>query len=169
MRTLVTMVLGALMMILESSAAGVFELAVWVPHVAIGVIIYLALERDLVEASALTLVLAWMADLLGGAPPGLIGLSLTVVFLGVRLSAARFAYKRWLARAALAIVAAAAGQTVVMATLLLVGYDVALLAPFALAALPSCLLAPVGLVLAWLPMSKVDSLFARRSKQLLTT
>jgi cell shape-determining protein MreD len=160
---------GALLLILESSAAGVFDLAVWVPHVGIGVVIYLALERDFAEAGLSTLLLAWVADLVGGAPPGIIGLSLTLVFFGVRLTTARFAYKRWLARVLLAVAAAFAQQTLVLAILLLVGNNVAILAPYALAALPSCLAAPIGMTLVWLPMSKLDGLFSRRSRRLLAS
>jgi len=166
-QSLVTIVVAALLLILESSAVGVFDLAIWVPHVAIGVVIYLALEKDLVGAGLSTLVLAWVADLVAGAPPGVIGLSLTLVFFGVRLSATRFSYKRWLVRMVLAIGATLGQQTLILAILLLVGHDLSMVTTYAFAALPSCLAAPIGTLLVWLVLARVDGLFSRRSHQLL--
>ena len=159
MRIVLTILTGFLLLVLESVFVGTFHIDTFLPHVACGLMIYLALQKELFEGGIEATLLAWTADLLGGAPPGVIALGLALIFFTIRLTAQRLSYRSVLVRAALSIVVAAALQTIMLLILLVVLGDLSLIATYLLAALPSALTAPIGLFLTWGPLSRIDGLF----------
>lgn len=155
MRIVATLLAGLVLLLLEPLAASVLGLDVWLPHIALGLALALALDRDFTEGAFLLMALAWVADLASGAPAGLVAMPLSLVFLAVKGSMTRFTYRSRLVRVALAIVAAALLHALEFALAAGLTRELVLWPAFVRGALPSSLVAPVGLwlcraVLGWL-------------------
>lgn len=168
MRFLLTLITGLALLILEAAWVGVFDVDTFLPHVAPALILYLALQKDVFEGGVEAALIAWAADLLGAAPPGMNALALTLLFFALRAAGARLAYRSLLVRAGLAVAAAAFTQAVVLLALLVTLGELRLLASFGVAALPSCLAAPLGLLLTWPLLARIDAFFQPKTRNLLS-
>jgi cell shape-determining protein MreD len=168
-RTLITIAVGTLLLLVESIYVAIFDVDTWVPHIAAGLVTYLALRKDLFEGAVCIVVLAWVADLLGGAPPGVVSLSLTAVFFLVWVIAQSLRLRRWVSRVVVSVLAAALVQAVGVCATVLLGGPATLFATLALSAGPSALLAPVGLGVSWVCLWWVDKTFASRQRGILTS
>jgi hypothetical protein len=168
-RNLITLLAGFLLMLLEAVYIGLFAVDNWLPHIGVGVMIYLALRKGLFEACVAVLLLTWVADLLSAAPPGIVAMSLTLTFFAVYVSNRTVAYRGWPVRIALSVVAAIFAQTAAAVLLVAFSRELTVLPALAFSGLPSALLAPVGLVISWAALAWIDKTFAARQRGLLTT
>ena len=167
MRIAATIAVGILLLLLEAIAVELFDLSNWLPHVASGIVVYLALRKELFEACIEVAALAWIADLLAVAPPGVVALAITVVFFGVRIASVRLTFSARIVRVALAVLAAAAVQIVAVGVVAALTGELRLVTALVLAGLPSALLAPVGFLVSWLALARVDKVLAPRQRGLL--
>lgn len=167
MRFLLTLVTGLALLIVESAWVGVFDVDTLLPHVAPALIVYLALQKEIFEGGVEAIFIAWAADLLGAAPPGMNALALTLLFFAVRAAGTRLAYRSVLVRAGLALAAAAFTQAIILLALLVTLGELRLLTSFLVAALPSCLTAPLGLLLVWSLLGRIDAFFQIKTRNLL--
>ncbi|MEL6180594.1 MAG: hypothetical protein AAFS10_16660 [Myxococcota bacterium] len=151
-----------MLLLLESLVLDLFGLSLWLPHVASALVVYIALERDMFDGCLEIFALSWCAELLSGSPPGIYALAITLLFFGVRLSAVRLSYRAWPVRLGLAIFAALGLHALLLVLLLMSGQPTQYLSTFVLAGAPSCLAAPLGLVVVWLILERLDNLFKRR-------
>ncbi|MBH25737.1 MAG: hypothetical protein CMH57_15125 [Myxococcales bacterium] len=162
MHRLATILVGIVLLLLESLLLDLFGLSLWLPHVASALVVYIALEREMFEGCVEVLGLAWVAELLSGSPPGVYALAVTLLFFGVRLSAVRLSYRAWPVRLGLSVVAALGLHALLLIILLMSGHPTSYVTTFALAGAPSSLAAPLGLVVVWLSLERLDELFKRR-------
>ena len=135
----------------------------WHTHVISALVVYIALEREMFDGCVEIVALAWIAELVTGSPPGVYALSVTLLYFGVRLSAARLSYRAWPVRLGLAVVAALGLHTLLVAALLISGHPARYLTTFLLAGVPSTFAAPLGLVVVWVSLERLDGLFKRRT------
>lgn len=168
-RNLITLVAGSLLLLLEAVYVGLFAVDTWLPHVGVGVMLYLALRKQLFEACVAVLVLSWVADALAAMPPGITALSLTATFFVVYISNRSLAYRGWPVRIVLAVLAAAFAQTATAVLMAALVREPGILRALVFAGLPSTLLAPVGMALAWLALAWIDKTFAARQRGLLAS
>ncbi len=168
-RNLITLIAGFLLLLFEAVYVGLFAVDNWLPHVGVGVMIYLALRKGLFEACVAVLLLAWVADLLSAAPPGVVAMSLTLTFFAVYVSNKTLAYRGWPVRIGLSLVAALFAQTASALMVVALTRELSVLPALALAGVPSALLAPVGLAVSWVALAWIDKTFAARQRGLLTT
>jgi len=167
-RVMFTVLFGLVLLVLESIYVAVFVADTWIPHMAAGLVLYLALKRTMFEGAVCLIMLAWIADLMAAAPPGVVALSMTVVFFGVWLLAQSLALKSWPVRLALSVVVAALVQVLgIIIVMITVGPE-GLWGPLFLSGLPSSLMAPVGALCCWGALWWVDKTFAPRQSGLLT-
>ncbi len=75
------------------------------PDVATLVIVYLAMEHELISGLVTTLVVGYIADVFSGDPPGLYLASLVIVYLVLRLIVLRIVGSRWFIVTGLSILA----------------------------------------------------------------
>jgi rod shape-determining protein MreD len=75
------------------------------PDVATLVIVYLAMDHELISGLVTTLVVGYIADVLSGDPPGLYLASLVIVYLLLRLIVLRIVGSRWFIVTGLSILA----------------------------------------------------------------
>lgn len=162
MQSLLTLIVSTLLLVLESLVVHAFDLDTYTPHVACSLVVYLALERSMGKGAFQTVIIAWMADLIAAGPPGVYGLALTLLFLLLKVSSSQITYASVPVRAALSIVAAALVQAIVLVVLLALGQGDGLARAFVLAALPSTLLAPIGLWMSWSALERLDDAFQKK-------
>ncbi len=170
MQTLITIAVCLALLLGEALAVELFNLDVWLPHVGVGIVVFLALRPPWVVGCAGVLAAAWWADLLGCSPPGVHALSLTLVFFIVKLGGQRLDGRSALVRTGVAVVAAGVLITLeALMVTMLGGAPWEPLAGFFIGALPSALAAPVGLVVAWGALDRVDRFFTARQSRSLGT
>ena len=162
MQNLASIITGILLLLSEALLVDLFGVSTWYPHFAIGIIVYLALERELVDGCVCVIVLAWTAELLSGSPPGATALALSILFLIVRVSASRLSYRAFLVRFGLAIAAAIGFHVLQVMTLIASGHSAFYLKTLVFEGIPSCLFAPIGLLISWFIFERIDGIFKRR-------
>lgn len=168
-RNLITLLAGFLLLLAEVVYVGLFSVDTWVPHLSVGVMLYLALRKGLFEACVAVLLLSWAADLGSAAPPGVTALSLTVTFFAVYISNRTLAYRGWLVRIVLSVVAVAFSLTVGAVLMVALTRELDILWALVFTGLPSALLAPVGMLVSWAALAWIDRTFAARQRGLLTS
>lgn len=157
---------GVLLLILEALLIGLFDLEMWMPHLALGLVVFMAVRPSLFEACVAVICVAWGADALGCAPTGVRAMSLTLVFFAVRLSAARLDVNSNLVLALVSIVAAAAMITLEVLIVTVLAAHGTLFPALLYGGLPGSLTAPIGLALSFPVMTRLESLFADRKDAL---
>lgn len=167
MRIAMTLVLGVLMLLLEAIGVEIFDVELWFPHVAVALAVYLALEKTFLEGAAEVLLLAWVAELLSGSPPGILSLALTVVFLLTRVANLRLSLRSRVLRLILVMLAAALAQSLQVLVLVVLGQPTHLLAALLYGGLPSALSAPLGFVVVQFVLGRVDDWLQPRNEGLL--
>jgi rod shape-determining protein MreD len=108
------------------------------------VIVYLAMEHELVSGLVVTLAVGYVADLFSGDPPGLYLASLVIVYLVLRLIVLRIVGSRWFIVTGLSILATAFAILVRLSIEALLGPDEASLTAINPALLATFLMAALG-------------------------
>ncbi len=93
LKDVLLVVFAALMIVVLSAVA---QRPAFRVDIATLIIVYLALERELIAGMLLSLSVGYLADLFSGQPPGLYMASEVMVFLGLRLFVFRIVGSRFL-------------------------------------------------------------------------
>ncbi len=163
MRIFVLSLVCLFLLLAEALLINLFGFDVLMPHLGVGLVIYLGTRSpQLFEAAAVTLILAWGADLLAATPPGTRAMALTVVFFLVRIFGTRLNVDSRVILGMLSVVAAALMMAIEVGIILALTGELSLLEPFLLGALPSSLMAPVGVLVSMVVLSRVEDFFSDR-------
>lgn len=147
------------LLVAESGLVTLLGLELWLPHVAVGLMIFLAMRPPFFEAAAAAFVVAWGADLLGGGPPGARAMALTLTFFLLRLASARLDDRSRVLRLLVTVVAAAVAMGLEVLVVAALSGEARMFTTLAVVALPSSLTAPLGMIPAWLALDRVERLF----------
>lgn len=102
-RELSLVLLGYLLLVLQSSNTSLLQWDPYVPDLVLMCILYTAQRRPLVRGLVVTLILGSLMDLFAGSPFGLYLFTDTVVFLFVRVVMAKVIVGGWLVRMPMAL------------------------------------------------------------------
>lgn len=88
---------GVLLILLQSVLLQVFGVRIFMPQVAVFLVVYFALRRDFDHGAIACLTFAFVADLCSGGPRGYLALGLTTVFFCAAIVRLTYQPKSWVA------------------------------------------------------------------------
>ena len=158
------------LLLAEAWAVEIFNIDVWLPCAAVGIAIFLAIKPPFEVACTACLISAWFADLLAVSPPGTRALSITTVFFLVKLGGARLEVRSFFVKALVAVAAALFALTMEVCVVVLIGAaSWHLFTSLLFGGVPAAVIAPIGLLVAWTCLERVDRFFTARHERSLGT